>query len=54
MEYQPSKKLGHTYVLSRLVPKKAEPLEDTVTAVLQSGMEKIRFVQRSTRVTNYA
>lgn len=39
MEYLPSKKLGHVDSLSRLIPKVAEPLEDTVIAALREEKE---------------
>ena len=39
MEYMPSKKLGHTNRLLRLIPKYMEPLEETVIAALREESE---------------
>ena len=40
MEYAPSKKLGHTVGLSRLISKYTEPLENkTVLAALRDDTE---------------
>lgn len=39
MDYQPSKKLGHADGLLKLIPKNAEPFEDTVIAALKNEME---------------
>ena len=36
LEYIPSKELGHTDGLSKLIPKFNEPFEDTVIASLRS------------------
>ena len=38
MEYVPSKKLGHTNGLLRLIPKYTEPLEKTVIVVLRNEL----------------
>ena len=39
MEYVPSKKMGHTDELLKLIPKYTEPLEETVMVVLRDESE---------------